>query len=269
MRDNRRNREWTDRQRSSGERFGDRGLSGISEQENRTVKKTVLMAVGVLALGVLCYAGRLWAEPQVAPTPTPQAGAAPRTRVALLNLTYVIKNYTKYISFQEEIKGIIKPFQGTDATLRKEGEELAKQATPASPPEKRAEIERKLTDLKRKIEDNNNEAKLVLGKKSDDQMKILYMDVLEAAQRFAISHEFDLVLHYNDAVTKEDYFSAPNIARKVQTGALMPLYAAPGMDISTEVVNMLNYNLRPATTPGAAPATGAATPSTPPAAGSQ
>jgi hypothetical protein len=45
-----------------------------------------------------------------------------------------------------------------------------------------------------------------------------------------------------------------NIARKVQTGALMPLYAAPGMDISVDVVNMLNYNLRPATTPGTAPA---------------
>ncbi len=108
-----------------------------------------------------------------------------------------------------------------------------------------------MKDLKRKIEDNNTEAKLVLGKKSDDQMKILYMDVLEAAQRYAISHEFDMVLHYNDAVTKEDYFSAMNIARKVQTGALMPLYAAPGMDISTEVVHMLNYNVSPST-PGAA-----------------
>jgi Skp family chaperone for outer membrane proteins len=215
-----------------------------------------MMALGVVALGILCYVGRSWAQTQAAPASAPQAGAAPRTKVALLNLTYVIKNYTKYISFQEEIKGIIKPFQGTDAQLRKEGEELSKQVSATTAAEKRAEVERKLKDLQRKIEDNNAEAKLVLGKKSDDQMKILYMDVLEAAQRYAVSHEFDLVLHYNDAVTKEDYFSAPNIARKVQTGALMPLYAAPGMDISTEVVNMLNYNLRPANSQGAAPATG-------------
>ncbi|HEY7428872.1 MAG TPA: hypothetical protein VH682_31870, partial [Gemmataceae bacterium] len=53
--------------------------------------------------------------------------------------------------------------------------------------------------------------------------------------------------HYNDAVTPEDFMSPQNIARKLNTGALMPLYAAPGMDISQEVVNMLNYNLRPST----------------------
>jgi Skp family chaperone for outer membrane proteins len=213
------------------------------------VKKTVFVVGGFIALGVLCYAGRLWADPQT--SQAPQATA--RTRIALINLTYVIKNYNKYTTFQEEIKGIIKPFQGTDGQLRKEAEELTKQVTPTSPAEKKAEVERKLKDIQRKVEDNNAEAKLVLGKKSDDQMKIVYMDVVEAAQRYAASHEFDLVLHYNDAVTREDYLSAMNIARKVQTGALMPLYAAPGMDISMEVVRMLNYNLGGAASPGAAP----------------
>jgi Skp family chaperone for outer membrane proteins len=220
------------------------------------VKKTVFVAGGFLALGLLCYAGRLWADPQTAqPTQAPQA--APRTRIALINLTYVIKNYLKYKNFQEEIKGVFAPFQGTQEQLRKEAEELNKSITPASSPEKKADVERKLKDLQRKAEDTQAEAKLVLGKKSDDQMKIIYLDVVEAAQRYAASHEFDLVMHYNDATTPEDYHSAMNIARKIQTGALMPLYAAPGMDISVDVVNMLNYNLRPATTQGATPGTAA------------
>ena len=228
------------------------------------MKKTVLVVGGVVALGLLSSFGHLQAQQQPTGAARPaQTAAAPRTRIGLLNLTYVIKNYTKYVNFQEEIKKIVQPFQGTDAALRKEGEELAKLRSPSTPADKLAEIDRKLKDLQRKIEDNNAEAKLVLGRKTDDEMKILYMDVQEAAQRYAVSHEFDLVLHYNDAVTKEDYFSPMNISRKVQTGALMPLYAAPGLDISTEVVNMLNYNLRPAGA-GAAPATNAA-----PAAGGQ
>jgi Skp family chaperone for outer membrane proteins len=216
------------------------------------VKKTVFAAGLVLALGVLCVVGQLWARQN------PPTQAAQRTRVALLNLTYVIKNYGKYSSFQSEIKKLIEPFQNTDTQYRKEAEELSKQITPTTTAEKRAEIERKLKDIQRKVEDNNAEAKVVLGKKTDDEMKIVYMDVVAAAQGYATSHEFDLVLHYNDAVTKEDYFSAANISRKLQSGALMPLYAAPGMDISQEVVNLLNYNLKPATS-GVAP-TGGTTP---------
>jgi Skp family chaperone for outer membrane proteins len=239
--------------------------SVISEQENRTVKKTVfVVAGGLFALGVLCYAGRLWAQAQTAPAANPAPAAAPRTRIALINLTYVIKNYDKYKTFQEEIKKLVGPFQGTDAKLRKEAEDLVKQKTPTATAEQVAEIDKKLKEIQRKIEDNNIEAKMVVGKKSDDEMKILYMDVLQAAQGYATSHDFDLVLHYNDATTPEDYFSAPNIARKLQTGALMPVYAASGMDITKEIVALLSYNLRPATPQGGAPAQGAA-----PAGGSQ
>jgi Skp family chaperone for outer membrane proteins len=229
-------------------------VSAITEQENRTVKKTVFVLGGFLALAGLCWAGRLWADPQAAqPTQAPQA--APRTRIALINLTYVIKNYQKYKNFQDEIKSVFSPFEGTQQQLRKEAEELQKQVTPTTSPEKKTEIEHRLKELQRKAEDSQAEAKLVLGKKSDDQMKIIYMDVVEAAQRYATDHEFDLVLHYNDATTPEDYHSAMNIARKIQTGALMPIYAAAGMDISVDVVKLLNHNVSPTTSQGAAPGT--------------
>ncbi len=224
------------------------------------MKKTVFAVGGFLALGVLCWSGRSWADPQTAqPTQAPQA--TPRTRIALINLTYVIKNYHKYKNFQEEIKTVFQPFEGTHQQLRKEAEELQKQVTPTTSPEKKAEIEHKLKDLQRKAEDSQQEAKLVLGRKSDDQMKIIYQDVTDAAARYAASHEFDLVLHYNDATNEADYHSPMNIGRKIQTGALMPVYAAPGMDISVDVVNMLNYKVSPATTQGT-------TPSAPPAGGS-
>jgi Skp family chaperone for outer membrane proteins len=196
----------------------------------RTVSFVVAVAV---AIGV----GRLWAEDKEKKPAKP----APRTRVALINLTYVIKNYTKYTEFQEEIKDIVKPFQEKDAELRRRAELVSKAAQEVGlAEEKKEELESKLKKMKHQMEDNNAEAKKVLGKKTDAELKILYLDVTEAAQGYAREHNYEMVLHYNDAVTKEDYFSAKNVARKVQTGALMPLYAAPGLDVSTEILNRLN-----------------------------
>lgn len=215
------------------------------------MKKTVLAVGGLIVLGGLGYVGSL--SGQSTPGNTPQAPAQPaqaRTRIALLNLTYVIKNYEKYKHFQEEIKGIVDPFQNTDKNLRAQLEELRKKLEAS--PSQREEIEHQAKDVQRRLEDNSAEAKLKLGRRSDDEMKILFLDVYEAAQRYATSHDFELVLHYNDAVTKEDYFSAQNIARKLNTGALMPLYWMPNMDISQEVVRVLNANV--STTGASAPA---------------
>jgi hypothetical protein len=71
-----------------------------------------------------------------------------------------------------------------------------------------------------------------------------------------------MVLSYNDATSSQEYWSPMNIMRKLQQGACTPLYFTRGMDISADVVNALNQaygRTAPAgTTPGAAPATGAA-----------
>jgi Skp family chaperone for outer membrane proteins len=195
----------------------------------------------VVAVAVLVGAGRLWAEGK---DKKPAKPADSGTRIALVNLTYVVKNYEKYKHFQEDIKKVLAPFQETEKELRKEAEGLSKQITPNTPAEERTEIEGKLKDLQRQLEDNNAKAKRVLSKKSDEQLKIIYADLTEAAQRYAVGHNFDLVLHYNDATTKEEILSSQNIARKIQTGALVPLYAAPGMDISVELVKNLNENVK-------------------------
>ncbi len=89
------------------------------------MKKTVLAAGGFIALAVLCYVGQLSGQQQPAAT---TAAATPRTRIALLNITYVIKNYVKYQHFQQEIKSVVEPFQKKDADLRQEAENLRKEA---------------------------------------------------------------------------------------------------------------------------------------------
>ena len=101
-------------------------------------------------------------------------------------------------------------------------------------------FERKLKDLQRQIEDNKMEGSKVLAKKQEEQLKILYMDVRTVAARYAAAHGYEVVMHYNDAVTDADYYSGPNIARKLQAGALMPIYMANGVDISRDLTITLN-----------------------------
>ncbi len=226
------------------------------------MKRTVLLAASVLALGAVLHVGRL---PAQNPAAAPAAAPAPRTRIALLNLTYVLKNYDKFKTFQDEIKRAFQPFQDTDRKKKAEAEVLAKEIQGLTPQQEpsREELTKKLKNLQREVQDNNENAKAYLQKKGDEQMKILYLDIMDAAQRHARAHDFELVLHYNDATNRDDWISAPNIARKLQAGALMPLYAVPGLDISKEVVDSLNYPLRaaggsgvPAGAPAGAPGGG-------------
>jgi Skp family chaperone for outer membrane proteins len=212
------------------------------------VKKAVVTAGIVLVLGVLWYIRPL--SGQTPPNNTYSASAAPTappgTRVAILNLTYVIKNYLKYQHFQEEMKAIVEPYTKKHNELQQQLEELRKQA--ANLPrqgqsDQGAELERKARDIQRQMDDNKTEANLQLGKRSDAEMKTIYMDIYQATQGYAASHGYNLVLHYNDALTKEDFLSAPNIARKLQTPALMPLIMAPNLDISEDIVKLLNASM--------------------------
>jgi Skp family chaperone for outer membrane proteins len=204
----------------------------------------------IVALATFLAVGRLSADGDE------NKNEEPQTRIGLVNLTYVIKNYSKYKDFQEEIRDIIGPFQQKDGQLREkleqlrlEGQQLSEQASRGGKQgeaavKKLKSVEKKGKQLVREMEDNQAEAKLKLGKRSDDEMKILFIDVLEAVKRYSADHDLDAVLHYNDALTRVDFLSAQNIARKLNTGALMPLTSAPGIDISKDISDLLNFGER-------------------------
>ena len=68
------------------------------------MKKAVLAAAFFFALGVFCYVGRSSGQApnnaSVAPTSASPTGG---TRIAILNLTYVINNYAKFKNYKEEM----------------------------------------------------------------------------------------------------------------------------------------------------------------------
>ncbi len=193
---------------------------------------------GLLILGALFLAGRSWSETRPAP-------ARPKARVGIVNLNYVLKNCRKFRMFSEELKAALKPFQDRDARLKKECEALSREARSSeTTPERREALARRVRTLQREAEDNRLDAQKTVEAKQQAQLKILYADVQDAASRYARAHDLDLVMQYQDSLSEAERRSPQNIARKLQAGAFLPLYSAPGVDISKEIVAVLNEKLQ-------------------------
>ena len=108
-----------------------------------------------------------------------------------------------------------------------------------------------MRQLQHEAEDLKAEGQATLAKEMDSFMVIVYKEVQEAAQKYAASHDFDLVLQYNEPLDPNEYYSAQNVEPKMNAGALIPLYYSKGMEISPDMLTMLNASYRPA---AAAPA---------------
>lgn len=199
---------------------------------------TVLMA-GIVAVGTGLYIhSRASAQGG--------AAAAPRTRIALLNLNYVIKNYAKYKNFQAEMKREGEGHQKTIQAKTKLMETLKGKLTPATTAEQREQIEGQMRTLKREVEDITVKARRELARKGSEAMVTIYKEVREAAQRHAMSNNFDLVLHFEEATTEGELDTAKNIMRKMNAGGCVPMYWRNGMDISWHVMNSLNAKYKAA-----------------------
>jgi Skp family chaperone for outer membrane proteins len=209
-------------------------------------RKAIVATASVAVVGALIYVGSLWAQSSVPSVPAKPA-VAPRTKIALLNLTYVISYYHKYQAYKEEMKTIAKPFEDQIKGKQAEGEAMRKEATnPATPQARVEELQKQAKVLQREMEDISNDAKTKLAKKAEGQMVELYKEVLGAAQRYAVSHDFDMVLQYNEPIEKDAYYTAANVERKMGAGALIPMHYSNENEISYDVMNALNAAYRPA-----------------------
>ena len=215
------------------------------------MKRTFGILAGVATLGVAAYLGshlsaQQYQQPQGS---TPPAAAAPlRTRIALVNLNQVIKNYEKYVNFQTELKAEVTNYDKEYDKMQnglKEWQNRLQQLAPTDAAN-RDQAERAIREYQRRMQDMNDDTKKKIGAKADTQAIILYKEVETAVQRYARGNEIELVLHYNDAVGETELNHPVNIQRKLQTGACMPMYAAPGMDITKAVIDMLNQSYKAA-----------------------
>jgi Skp family chaperone for outer membrane proteins len=217
------------------------------------VKRTVALSAGVLALAAVVYVGgRLSAQGTGAAGGAPAAAPEPRTRIALVNMAYVFKYSAKWKSFQSELKATYDGYEKQAKLKQAEIDAAVAKVKDSKEPPTQAvkdQVELDVTRLKRDLEDLNKKAKAQLGQMSDDQMGIIFKEVYEAAARYAQAHNYDAVFMYTEAVDGKDFFNPNNIIAKLQNRACMPLYYAPGMDVSQQIVMTLNASVRPATPP--------------------
>ena len=201
------------------------------------MKRMILLALGVVGLSLAGYCGtRVTAQPAAATGPT---------RVAVVNIGMVFSKYEKAKNFKNELEGAIKPFKDQAEKHRKDilaFDEAIKTGKYAQG-YKKEDYDRGILDRKRKLEDLDREVRALVGKKQEDQLVQLWREVNEKIQAYALSNGFHVVMGYGDPMTAEELASFPNINRKMQgmdVGAAVPLFVAPGLDVSNDVVRALN-----------------------------
>jgi Skp family chaperone for outer membrane proteins len=220
------------------------------------VKRILVILAGVATLGCVAYlTTHLWAQAPApaAPGGYPQrpAAAAPSSKIAIVNVQYVIKNYTKYTNMQNEMRikaeGYKKDLETLNAQITAANAEIAKATTDAQ----REEINKKVKDIQRRGEDKNNEAQKVMSKMQFDDLLTIYKDIRQAVDDYARPRGIELVMQYEDGVNAEAFLPT-FFSRRMANNACQPIYAAPGIDITQEVIFMLNGKLRASAPAGAA-----------------
>jgi Skp family chaperone for outer membrane proteins len=208
------------------------------------VKRTIAFLGGIATLGGAVFLGsRLWAQQPVRPTYNPQVApvTAPTCKVAVYNLQLVLKTYSKFIALKADMQrageGYRKPYEDMAAEMKKL-EADAQKATG----EQREFLVKKGKDLQRKMQDMQEEAQGRLQKMYSDRLVAIYREVEDAAGRFARARGIELVMHFNDGDATEKYLPA-FFPRRMASSACMPVYTAPGVDITQELIATLNANV--------------------------
>jgi Skp family chaperone for outer membrane proteins len=179
------------------------------------------------------------------------AGPAPAAcKVGLINMASVLKGYNKFSVYNNEIEKIRVEYEKKDGELKKTQVAWQKYYVESTDTAKKEEAEKNLAQLLAAIDVNKKEYGIVRAKKSDEQMVQMWREVESAIQKFAAPNGFHLVMHYSEPLTDADKYSPQNIQRKLvgpgSSGGVCPVYFASSMDISPDIVNMLN-TMYPAT----------------------
>ena len=183
----------------------------------------------------------LWQSPfsRAADRRTPQKHA--ETRIATINLAYVVKHYDKAVQWEKEFKQELARYEGATKKLRSQLEADDRELKdPATQAERKEALESEIRTLKRKLEDHEVTERKRLTQLQQEQIVILYRDVEQQIASLAKSKEIDLVMQYNDEPNPAEKNLAANITRKLTCAGMLPIYMAQSIDVSTEVLAQLN-----------------------------
>lgn len=211
------------------------------------MKRTLSLAVGILALGAAAYCGsQLSAQTGNQPA---AGGAAPpasllRNKVAVFNMSEVIKGYKRWQDFEQHRNSHLKQhqsrFDGFKAQITAKTDQLNK-ATPTDSAG-REKLEKEIKSLQRQMAEMQDEVGSQFGKMEQEVVTTIYKEIEGMVNDIARAYQIEVVLHYTDApaASKDEKYHPMNLARKLQSSGLTPIYMAPGIDISQWVLENLN-----------------------------
>jgi Skp family chaperone for outer membrane proteins len=180
---------------------------------------------------------------------------ATTSHVKVVNIWMVVKNYKRTEALRAELQAIVKQY---DDQLKQTKTDLEGRKTQIKDGDKYTDEQKKalaneVKRLERILTDKGEEMREVLIKKESEQAIGVFHEIEDAIGRVAKSGGAELVLIYGDTPDEKDRYVAQNLARKINTSACMPLYIAPGVDITADVLKLLNDKY-PAVGGAAAPA---------------
>jgi Skp family chaperone for outer membrane proteins len=165
-------------------------------------------------------------------------------RVGVVNIWTVVKNYKRTEVLRAELQGIVKKYDDELAATKKalEGrkaqlasDDLVKLDEPA----KKA-IEKEIRRLQSILTERGEEMREELIKRESEQAVGVFHDIEDTIRLVAVSKGMELVSVYGDTPDLKDRNLPANLARKINSSASIPLYTAPGVDLTEEVVKCLN-----------------------------
>jgi Skp family chaperone for outer membrane proteins len=221
------------------------------------VKRTLAILAAVATLATGAYLGNYVRAQQQGyqqgSYSQPQTQAAPlQSKIAIVNIYQVIKNYKKYQGFEADIKtkstNVQHDLENKKAQVVSYQKEMEKAETP---PTKRDEYEREIKRIQREMQDTVDDAKQKLTKEEYDEMVKTYREVSDAVEVYARAYGIELVLQYGDGVGSEK-FQPPHFQARLNNRACIPIYVDPRMDITGPITTMLNQKF--ASAAGRAPA---------------
>jgi Skp family chaperone for outer membrane proteins len=203
------------------------------------VKRGLFALAALATLGILGYlATQLWAQG------TGSANYA-ATKVGVLNLRTVMKNYKKWQQCDLEFQTMIKDHEVEEAKYKND----VKKATDViqdlkSNQKTKDEWEAYLIQRKRAFEDYQKVLQKNATAKNESNINQLYQEIENTVARFSQANGYHMIFVYFDVTDRTEKYMPQLIQHKLkmlaETMCASPFYYAPGLDVSNDVVQLLN-----------------------------
>lgn len=199
------------------------------------MKKLILIATGFVFLaGGSYFLANSWGAPQA------PAEEAPH-RVGLIDITHVLKNYTKLKELEEDLAAQAKEEQTKlNAKVKriKDLQEEMKELTEGSP--EFASRESKLNKLVSEVETENKMLQRQFQQKQAKMVHQVYLEIYDAVEKFCDRYKFTVVVKFN----RID-LSSTDPAKVNQLISQPVLYHRVRDDLTDGVLKYLNERYQP------------------------